>query len=189
MLHIFGCVIRLFSLLIYLVRCPPPHPAPPERERERERERYVGTKTFSLSVFYLSVSLSLCLCLSLSVCLSQIHQNACLWCNSTYHFQSEPFPTWCSPGPVTRPDSPSLCNDGDVNCRAFDRVQPPPPHITRRSNSPVVLKPSHVASEPESPTLVLRPGTLKQGLTYLVQVTVSDPGECCACVDHLMMMR
>ena len=40
----------------------------------------------------------------------------------------------------------------------------------------------YLVSEPEGPSLVLRPGTLKQGLTYLVQVTVSDPGECCVCM-------
>ena len=34
----------------------------------------------------------------------------------------------------------------------------------------------YLASEPESPSLVLRPGTLNQGLTYLVQVSFRPGG-------------
>ena len=78
---------------------------------------------------------------------------------------------------MSRPEIPGPCGEGDVNCRAFHKVQPPALHITRRRSSPVALKPRLLASRPQGPSLVLRPGTLKQGLTYLVQVTASDPGE------------
>lgn len=71
-------------------------------------------------------------------------------------------------------ESPS-CLDGEPNCVRFVDVKPVPPHITTLPRYTWSLNPSQVASDPHGPSLVLRPGTLRQGWTYLVQVTASSP--------------
>ncbi|KAL8570217.1 hypothetical protein ACOMHN_029917 [Nucella lapillus] len=72
------------------------------------------------------------------------------------------------------PEKTAAEGTSDPDLRTFDRVQPPRPHITVRKGSEMALSAKIVASDPEGPSLVFRPGALTRGRTYRVQVSVSD---------------
>lgn len=66
-----------------------------------------------------------------------------------------------------------------VDCVQVNPVRPasPPPHIITKKRLTVELPASSLMSEVDSPALVLRPGTLTPGRTYLVKLTVSSDGQ------------
>ena len=79
-----------------------------------------------------------------------------------------------APNPQVQAPPRPECDDMCVRLREKQRI---PLLITMRKSSEVMLDPNFIASEPGGPVLVLRPGALTQGQTYLLQVTVTSPGE------------